>query len=508
MRFHAFKKATKSFLMKSYFTILCKKLVVQVVLASTIITSVITAIALFTDYKTELQLVDQRLRQMEVTTLDSLASALWDYNDSQIKVELQGIENLPDISNVKILDPNKKTLYEIDDKKEESSNAFERHLRKQVLIKNFPIIYHDENNTQQLGFLQVGITKVNIYKRLFDRMFLFFLLQGMKTLIVSFVMLVLFQRIVFSHLMKTINYLKNASHNKFIITEPLKLNRSSGKEDELDSLVESINNLMDSVKKGFEAQRTLLKVSENELSLQRARNINAARLAELGEMAGGLAHEINNPIAVINGYLYRAQKALDKKEVDTETIHESFDKIQGMVDRISKIIYSLRLFSRDGSRDEFTLNSIQKIIDDTVELSKIKSKDQGVEIRVKVPKDSIEIECRIVEISQAFLNVISNAIYEVGSQLEKWVEIELLDLKNKIQVSITDSGLGIPKEIVDKIMNPFFTTKEPGVGTGLGLSITKGIVDSHRGEFFVDKNSEHTRFVFILPKRQSSISNL
>jgi len=88
---------------------------------------------------------------------------------------------------------------------------------------------------------------------------------------------------------------------------------------------------------------------------------------------------------------------------------------------------------------------------------------------------------------------------------EKWVEIKVTSVGAFVEIAVTDSGRGISKEIRDKIMEPFFTTKEPGKGTGLGLSITQGIVESHHGKFILDSKSKHTKFILRLPKTQNSI---
>ena len=104
------------------------------------------------------------------------------------------------------------------------------------------------------------------------------------------------------------------------------------------------------------------------------------------------------------------------------------------------------------------------------------------------------------QLSQVLFNLINNSFYAVESYPEKWVEVEVRILgMHDLIISVTDSGTGIEKEIADKIMKPFFTTKTPGKGTGLGLSISKDIIESHGGELSIDHTCSNTRFVIKLP---------
>jgi signal transduction histidine kinase len=103
------------------------------------------------------------------------------------------------------------------------------------------------------------------------------------------------------------------------------------------------------------------------------------------------------------------------------------------------------------------------------------------------------------------MNLLSNAYDAINALSSKWIELRAEEAgANVIRVSITDCGHGIRSEVADKIMDPFFTTKDVGCGTGLGLSISRGIVEEHQGRLFYDPTSNHTRFVMDLPKSQAS----
>ena len=110
------------------------------------------------------------------------------------------------------------------------------------------------------------------------------------------------------------------------------------------------------------------------------------------------------------------------------------------------------------------------------------------------------VNCRRIEISQVLIILLNNSFDAICKRKERWVKVEAKDLGDATEISVTDSGDGIPLEIQEKILTPFYTTKEVGEGTGLGLSIGKGIIDGHSGRFYIDNNSPNTKFIIELKK--------
>jgi signal transduction histidine kinase len=129
---------------------------------------------------------------------------------------------------------------------------------------------------------------------------------------------------------------------------------------------------------------------------------------------------------------------------------------------------------------------------------------KGIDFQIKLASDLSEIECRKGQIAQVLLNLINNAAFELGkTQGERWIVLEFRDIGDQIEASVMDSGGGIKPEDKDKIFQAFFTTKQLGQGTGLGLSISKAIALDHGGSLELDSESQYTRFVLKLPKKQS-----
>jgi C4-dicarboxylate-specific signal transduction histidine kinase len=229
--------------------------------------------------------------------------------------------------------------------------------------------------------------------------------------------------------------------------------------------------------------------------------VQSSRLVSLGEMAAGMAHEINNPLAIILGKSTKLRRMIAPQQNASELLPE-LDKVDSTVHRIGKIIRGLRTFSRDGREDDFESASLGQIIGDTLELCASRFKNHDVDLRVPTLEADLSLECRPVQIGQVLLNLLNNAFDAITELPDKWVELSIHDKGPNLEIWITDSGAGIPQAIRDKLMQPFFTTKPVGKGTGLGLSICRGILQAHHGSFEIDSTCANTRFVLRLPKQQ------
>jgi len=244
--------------------------------------------------------------------------------------------------------------------------------------------------------------------------------------------------------------------------------------------------------------------TEKILVAQRQAASAAAKMAALGEMASGVAHEINNPLAIIRGRADHLLTLLDAGPVDTERLKNDLHRMQITTDRIARIIKGLKAFSRDSSRDPMELISIRSIVEDVVELSRERFSKRSIELRISTVDDFL-IECRPTEVEQVLVNLINNSYDAIENLKEKWIEVSVCREVANAVISVVDSGAGIDPIVVDKMMQPFYTTKEVGRGTGLGLSISKGIAESHHGTLYYEAKSPHTRFVLSLPLRQPSV---
>lgn len=233
----------------------------------------------------------------------------------------------------------------------------------------------------------------------------------------------------------------------------------------------------------------------------RMKSLGASRMAVLGEMAAGIAHEINNPLAIISGVAQIVSKMPEVQSNDE--LKRRVDKINSTVHRIGKIIGALRTFARDGEQDAFIDFSLKSIIDDSLELTQERIKMLEIELKIRSIDPGLQIACRPTQIAQVLVNLINNSRDAVSNLSEKWIKVDVVKTDTNIVISVTDSGHGIPDAVRVKMFNPFFTTKEVGVGTGLGLSISAGIIKSHNGQLRFVQNVPNTRFEIVLPRVQS-----
>ncbi len=266
--------------------------------------------------------------------------------------------------------------------------------------------------------------------------------------------------------------------------------------DEMILTIENRDRMLDDLNRALEEkvqQRT------EELARERMKGLESSRLASLGEMAAGIAHEINNPLSVIRA---SAERIAERSAAD-EKLAKPANRIISVADRIAKIINGMRTFSRDGRTDPFVEVSVSEIVNDTLEFCQARFLNHGVELRVPPIDNEIKICGRAAQISQILLNLLNNAFDAVKSAAnEGWVGIEVLPAADGQgpELRVLDSGPGVPPELEAKVLQPFFTTNGVGKGTGLGLSISRSIMAEHGGALLLDAKMRPTTFVLRFPE--------
>ncbi len=267
-------------------------------------------------------------------------------------------------------------------------------------------------------------------------------------------------------------------------------------DDELARLARSMNQMVGTLNTRNQELMSLNEIIKN----QNHALVSAAKMSALGEMAGGVAHEINTPLTVIKLRSEMMMNEINENPGNNEqNLKSSLEIIDKTVDRITKIIQSLRAFSRETAQHEKIEYSVSKIVSEALNLCFEKFKIHGIDVSIDLSDDFV-LQCRPTEIAQVLVNLLNNAYDAVEDSEEKIISISTRQVDEQIfEIAITDSGKGIPHAIHDKIMQPFFTTKEFGKGTGIGLSISKGIVEAHDGRLYLDRSSKQTRMVLTLP---------
>ena len=241
---------------------------------------------------------------------------------------------------------------------------------------------------------------------------------------------------------------------------------------------------------------------ENELT-------RISQVAELGFVAGSICHDLKNPLGIASGSSMRIKKMIDKKDIQVEKLSQIQESLSSSLDRIGKIADDYMAMMRNEVDDNYKNYKVTDLLEKAIELSKPKLDQYGlVKVETKV-EPSLQVECLENQIVLALVNLISNACDAIKNIKDKWIKVvgENLDPYH-LQIKVEDCGLGIPEDAVDKIFKSQFTTKKKGEGTGLGLDIVKRFVESHSGEIYVDKTTQHTCFVIQLPISQNRLNIL
>jgi len=233
----------------------------------------------------------------------------------------------------------------------------------------------------------------------------------------------------------------------------------------------------------------ITKLMEQEAALHEmaAKTISSAKMSSLGEMAAGIAHEINNPLTAIYGQAEDLRELATEEKLDQETVGKVAAKIEATTERISRIIKGLRTFSRDASEDPFVATRLGQLVQDTLSFCRERFVSHGVQLQLGPISPSLELYCRPAQISEILLNLLNNAFDAVQDLKEKRIRIELSDRGSNVEIVVSDNGPGISKDVREKIFVPFYTTKPVGKGTGLGLAIALGIAQAHQGKLEMEE---------------------
>jgi PAS domain S-box-containing protein len=236
----------------------------------------------------------------------------------------------------------------------------------------------------------------------------------------------------------------------------------------------------------------LLNITEQKrLQIQLQHN---EKLASIGELVAGIAHEINNPLAGIIGY-----SELLAGELKAKSAKDDAKKILKEAKRCSKIISNLLTFSATSDNEKTSL-SVKEPVFAALDIIDYEITTSGIAVEKNIAQDIPDIYGNLFELQQVFLNILTNAYYYLNRKMgEKRLWVSIKREEGNIEVDIENNGEKIPDENIENVFDPFFTSKVVGVGTGLGLSISHGIIKTHKGEITALNTKRGVRFTVTLP---------
>lgn len=285
--------------------------------------------------------------------------------------------------------------------------------------------------------------------------------------------------------------------------------------DEIGHLAATFNKMVDSLRQSRneieEYNRTLeQKIVQRTLELEdaQAQLLQSEKMSAIGQLAAGVAHELNNPLGGILGYAQIAMEKIKKADSEVKSDLDNYERyvteIEKQASRCKNIVQNLLRFSRLPRRVEFEPCDVNRVISDTSTFVEHQMHMNQIDLRLELAPNLPIISGNASQLQQVFTNLIINAMHASppGSQIHIKTQSSpaLGEFGGAIEVQFIDEGYGIPKENLKKIFEPFFTTKELGKGTGLGLSVSYGIIRDHGGEIRVlSKPDRGTVFTVVLP---------
>ena len=236
-----------------------------------------------------------------------------------------------------------------------------------------------------------------------------------------------------------------------------------------------------------------------ELSSAQEQLQSAEKLASIGQLVSGIAHEINNPLGTILLYSSMLKNDLAEKKFDFQHT-EDIKLIIGEATRCKNIVSDLLNFARQ-NKLKLTAVNIYELLEDVFRSVKINPRYKDIDIQRDEDTKRFMIDCDPDQLKQVFVNLVNNACEAMIESSEKLLSLVITESNNQVDIEIKDTGAGIPKENLGKIFTPFFTTKKIGMGTGLGLAISYGIIKMHKGDItFSSEIGKGTSFFVRLPK--------
>ncbi len=484
---------------------LAVRLLAYILLFSSLITLLSTALQVYFEYRNDLSVINDRIQQLEATSLDNLANAMWLINSQQIETQLHGLYQLPDM------------LYlQVDTQFDERFSAGTPPRPDTPLISRNYTLKHTTPEGEQypLGTLQLDISLERVYQHLKEQVLVILATQAVKTFLVSIFILYIFWNIVTRHLGSLSRYAAALTLDR--LEQPLNLKRRQRRPDELSQVVSAINSmrlsLMDDIDKRRQAEQALSDLNEQlearvtqrtreleqinsklnrtleQLQGAQAQLVESERLAALGGLVAGVAHEINTPLGIgLTAATYmRDQSALqldNHHRLDGDALvdfrdmtRECCDLIVSNLQRAAQLVSAFKQVSVDQSSEQRRIFDLGEYLREILQSLAPLLKKSAPEISIRCPAGLI-----LCSYPGAFYQIISNLIqnsliHGFAEQRGGHIWIEVTEQDHTLVLEYRDDGVGIDSQLHSKVFDPFYTTGRNLGCSGLGLHIAYNLV--------------------------------
>lgn len=252
------------------------------------------------------------------------------------------------------------------------------------------------------------------------------------------------------------------------------------------------------------AKRPKVSILHDEIPHHLQEFMQLTRLAEMGRLAANVAHEVNNPLMAAQGFAENIELLLDKEEFNRDDIRIQALEIIKACHRMSRVINKMNRMSRNQKLRLFIVD-LAEVALNAVDFIKTQISDHDVTLEFEFDHP-LPIKCDAIQVEQIILNILSNALFALQDvEADRRIRISFVEFGQWQQIKIWNNGPMIPKEAQDRIMNPFFTTKDAGDGTGLGLALSKAIMQVHDGDLGFSSDAVNgTEFYLSFPRPEEN----
>ena len=479
-----------------------------VLACSTFITILTTGFQLYTDYTRDLSEIEETLDQVHSSYLPAIIASRYSLDDDQLAILLKGIEQLKDIVYVAVSGDDVSSVVA-------SAGTFSP---QPDIERSYPLYYHFLDKDIDLGVLRIQVSLDAVVSRLQHRFFLIIAANGLKTFMMSFLILLIVHLLTIRHLQRISDFTRGLNTDS--LDQRLKLSRKvqeGQSNDELDEIVDAINGMSERIRSDIktinESVATQKQLNERleeknqalseeierrnamEASLQDTEHQlrRAQRMEAIGNLAGGIAHDFNNILFPIMGYAELLMKKLPDASHEMEHAEAVFTASKRGRDLVKQIL----TLSRD-SEDERMLMSVETVVKEVFSFMQA-TLPANIAFELDIEPDCCSINGDPIRVHQIIMNLVTNAYHAVedrGGHIHLSLGHARIDQEQDIDVRpgfyalvrVSDNGSGIAPEILGKIFDPYFTTKEQGKGTGLGLATCNAIVEEYGGAILVESS--------------------
>lgn len=428
--------------------------------------------------------------------VESLKFPIWNLNSEYINNISKAFvfDNEKSVISIKILDERGKVLNETSRDIDDLQSV----LSHEIIKEEHNVIYKERN-------IGKAIIEFSNFSRVEDvSKTLSSLLQWFGvTLFISIIIVSLF---CYYFLIRPFNYFvkslkSNADGDYSKVDEQFFLNEFSLLAKTLNYATSEIELRDEQLKKYNEELGEKVAKKSKELYIQKERSLVSERLASLGQMAAGIAHEINNPLFIILGNLSRLRREVGS---ENKKANEIIDKVDNGCSRISEIVKSMKTLSRTDSVNEKELIDAKELESIVMTICKGRVNENDITLSFQY-EEGHQIYANKTQLYQVLVNLINNSIDAVSQLEDRGINVFFYDSPEKQCIEVVDSGHGIAPEIAERMMDPFFSTKDVNKGTGLGLSLSHEMMAKNGGDLIYDKSSKQTKFKLSLPRESKAI---